>query len=337
MNRQPRFVKEIVTALTTRCGVSAGDRLLVAVSGGADSVALLRVLSSLSQKRGRSMTLGVAHVQHHLREQAAIDARFVAQLATSLGLPHFQRDLACPADCGNVEQWARVNRYQALADMAGDFDASSIVTAHHGDDQLETVLMRLMRGSGVQGLGGMKWSRPLAKNSTIQLIRPMLGCTHEQALAYLQSIDQPWCTDHTNADITRTRAALRLQVLPALRQIAPHAARRVVQNSEQLQDMALLYEQMVASVRRQDVLVQGGRWVLPRDVARRYPGVILQGVVRTILQEAGVPADRLGSRQVTQLADAIQDTQGGRRVYRFAGEVTATLSREMVSIAHEEA
>ena len=158
------LVRAVAEGLRHHCGVREGARLIVAVSGGADSVALLRALAILAPRRNWNLNLAVGHVQHHLRKRGAeADARFVAALAKKLELPFLRADLEPPRPAkGNREDWARKERYGALAEMAQAFGASFMVTAHHGDDQLETMLMRLVRGCSVRGLAGMRWRRRLA-------------------------------------------------------------------------------------------------------------------------------------------------------------------------------
>jgi len=230
------LLRSITHGLRHRCGVGEGDRLLIACSGGADSVAMLRALHLLHQRRRWQLTLTVAHVQHHLRpdDLAEGDATFVQQLATELGLAHLRRDIHPGKEAGNAEANARQLRYQALADMARQVDATHIATAHHGDDQLETVLMALLRGTTAKGLRGIAWQRPLENGPP--LIRPLLGATHAQALSFLTQLDQPWREDTTNQDRSRTRARLRHDVLPILRELRPSVARKVVEMTDSLRD-----------------------------------------------------------------------------------------------------
>lgn len=228
------LVRSLTRSLRRRCGVSEGGRLLVAVSGGADSVALLRALALLAPRRRWRLSLVVGHVQHHLRREAEGDAAFVEGLAKACRLPFDRRDLAlhpeAPHGCAqttNLEALARDARYTALAEMALSSDCGFVATAHHADDQLETLLMRVMRGAGVAGMRGIAWRRGLADGVT--LIRPMLGVTHADAIDFLHRLDQSWQEDHTNADITRTRARLRRDVLPVLRELRPSVARKAVE------------------------------------------------------------------------------------------------------------
>lgn len=236
--RYSPLVRAVAHGLRRRCGVGEGDRLLIACSGGADSVALLRALHLLHDRRRWSLSLQVAHVHHHLRpdEQAGADAAFVQALAQRLKLPYHRRDITPADQPGNTEANARAQRYAALADIAAEADTPFVVTAHHADDQLETVLMALLRGTSAKGLRGIAWRRSLA--AQVSLIRPMLAATHGQALDLLNHLDQPWREDATNADRSRTRARLRHEVLPILREIRPSVAFKVVELTDRLREEA---------------------------------------------------------------------------------------------------
>ena len=229
------LVRSLSHGLRHRVGVREGDHLIVACSGGADSVALLRALHLLHDRRKWNLSLTVAHIQHHLRppEDAEGDAAFVEALAERMGLKYARRDITPGEAAGNVEANAREQRYAALAEVARQVGAGFVATAHHADDQLETLLMAILRGTTAKGLRGIAWHRPLDEQVT--LIRPMLNATHADAVEFLESLDQPWREDATNLDKSRTRARLRHDVLPVLRELRPSVARKAVEFSESLQ------------------------------------------------------------------------------------------------------
>ena len=188
--------------------------LLVAVSGGSDSVALLHLLT------GGPYRLHVAHFDHALRPDSAEDAAFVGALCAALELPfHTTRaEVARVAAVKgwNVEDAARRLRYGFLAQTAKRVGADAVVTGHTRDDQAETVLMQLLRGAAF--LRGMRERRGW-------VVRPLLNVARADLLAYLDSIDQPYLTDPTNLDTTRTRAWLRHEVLPLLKTRYPYVTR----------------------------------------------------------------------------------------------------------------
>jgi len=327
------FVKAVARGLRMRCGMGQGTKVLVAVSGGADSVALLRAMAMLAPRRRWGLELMVGHVQHHLRppEEAEGDAQFVEALASELGLAFVRVDIdvAVDAQASNVEAAARRERYRALDQIAGDAGFDFIVTAHHGDDQLETLLMRMLRGASVKGMRGIVWRRKL--KSGRGLVRPMLECTREQVRDFLQELEQPWREDKTNNDRTRFRARLRAQVLPVLQDICKDSPRKATQLAGHLADMAKLLDHAVdqawALVREE----QGG-WVIGRDQARGLERVVLTGLLRRVLIEAGVDEDQLGGRVVGPVVRAIGDGKGGQRRFEMSGGVRVLVTRGGVRV-----
>ena len=188
--------------------------LLVAVSGGSDSVALLHLLLEGPYR------LHVAHFDHALRPDSAEDAAFVGGVCAALELPfHTTRaEVArvAAAKGWNVEDAARRLRYSFFTRTAKRVGADAVVTGHTRDDQAETVLMQLLRGAAF--LRGMREKRG-------RVVRPLLNVARADLLAYLDGIDQPYLTDPTNVDTTRTRAWLRYEVLPLLRSRYPNVTR----------------------------------------------------------------------------------------------------------------
>ncbi|MEN6451126.1 MAG: tRNA lysidine(34) synthetase TilS, partial [Thermoguttaceae bacterium] len=188
--------------------------VVVAVSGGCDSVALLRAMVAL--KTGGAGRLIAAHLNHQLRPDAHADERFVVELCGRLGVPCDvgRVDVGASARGGEgVEAAARRARYRFLEETAGRRGARFVATAHTADDQAETVLHRIIRGTGLRGLAGMSRTRPLGHAT---LIRPLLGVRHAELLAYLESLGQPFREDSSNLDLHFTRNKIRRALLPRL-------------------------------------------------------------------------------------------------------------------------
>lgn len=188
-----------------------GAHLLVAVSGGPDSVVMLDILAKLAA--GTPLT--VAHVNHGLRAEAELDAAFVAEIAQQYRLPFLQRRVDVRrriADTGEtVEEAARVMRYGALQDMAREAGAREIATGHNADDQAETVLMRMLRGTGLTGLAGIPPRRG-------NIIRPLLSVWRREIMDYIEQQGLAYRTDLTNFSFDMTRNRLRNELLPLLEQ-----------------------------------------------------------------------------------------------------------------------
>jgi tRNA(Ile)-lysidine synthase len=205
--------------------LAPGDRVGVAVSGGGDSVALLRMLESLRDTLG--ITLLVVHFDHGLRgAESGADARFVAELARERGLELILEcaDVATAAASHkwNIEDAGRRLRYAFFERVVNEGRATRIAVAHTADDQAETVLAHLLRGTGPAGLAGIY---PIAG----AVVRPLLGHRRHDLREYLRGLGQTWREDATNFDLRRSRARIREQLLPLLeRDFSPLVVSRIV-------------------------------------------------------------------------------------------------------------
>ena len=218
-----RFEGRVTQALK-RAGYSgSGATLVVAASGGPDSTALLRCLARLRESHG--LTLHVAHLNHDFRgDEADEDAAFVEELATELGLP-FSVSKQDPIEyqkergISSFEQGAREMRYAFLAQTAESTGARAVAAGHTSDDLAETVLLHLLRGSGLHGLRGMTevapWPWP-AERSGISLFRPLLGTTKDETLGYCRELGQPFREDSGNYLWRFTRNKVRHDLMPKL-------------------------------------------------------------------------------------------------------------------------
>ena len=194
-----------------------GDKVIVALSGGADSVALLHILISLKEEY--NLRLFAAHFNHGIRgEEADRDEGFVAELCKGWNIPLYREKADVPAQAArlgeSVETCARRMRYQFLDSAVRWQRGGKIATAHHRDDSAETVLWNLTRGSGIAGLSGI----PIQRGN---IIRPLLCCNRAQIEAYCRDNDLPYVTDSTNLSDEYTRNRIRHQVIPVLRELNP--------------------------------------------------------------------------------------------------------------------
>jgi tRNA(Ile)-lysidine synthase len=206
------FEQQILESIRSGRTIPPGTRVGVAVSGGADSVALLRLLESLANELG--ITLLVAHLNHSLRgSESDADAAFVESLARGHRLRFVQRaeDIAWVAEREgwNLEDAGRRRRRHFFEDLVADGSADRIAVAHTADDQAETLLAHLMRGTGMTGLGGI---HPVAG----PVVRPLLETRRQDLREYLRSLKQDWREDSTNGDTRRLRARIRQELLPLI-------------------------------------------------------------------------------------------------------------------------
>lgn len=218
------LLQKVEKTIRTEHLLQTGDSIVAAVSGGPDSVALLHILFSLSRTWG--WRLVVAHVNHGFRpEESRREAEFVRDLARRLELPCEVAELDMPAvleaEGGNPQDTARERRYAALREAALRHGAGRIALAHHADDQAETVLMRLLHGTGISGLAGMPIRRMCGN---VELIRPMLRIYKSEVYEYLHGNGLDYCVDSSNKSMKYERNRIRLEALPYLKQFNPRIA-----------------------------------------------------------------------------------------------------------------
>lgn len=242
-----KLEKKLRAALR-RLSVAADATVVVAVSGGADSTALLDALARLRQRDGASGRLLVAHLNHQLRgAEADEDEQFVRALAARLGLPVFVERAAVAEEARaakqNVEATARQLRYDFLRRVAEAGAAGYVLTAHTQDDQAETVLMRLLRGSGAEGLRGIAEVRALGDK--VSLLRPLLDVTRAEVIEHCRQHGLTFRTDSSNLSAELTRNRVRHELLPLLRTFNPRAdealgraAKLLAQDEDYLQSAA---------------------------------------------------------------------------------------------------
>ncbi len=228
---------------TLRQGISPTKKLLVAVSGGPDSMALADAL------RQSAYSICIAHIDHQLRAGSARDARFVQQTARRWDLPCEVRRVNVAAYAKKkkigIEEAARTLRYEALITIARKQRCTAVVTAHTANDQAETVLMNVLRGAGSTGLAGIAPVRSLAPG--LLLVRPMLALSRQDVMTYLQSRRLAYRTDPTNKNIRMTRNRIRHQVLPLLEQGFPGLKNRLGQLAEILREEEAFWAQREAA------------------------------------------------------------------------------------------
>jgi tRNA(Ile)-lysidine synthase len=269
-----------------------GVRVLVACSGGPDSTALAWALHSMAPEFGFTCFLG--HVNHQLRGRASdIDEAFVARQAASLQW-RLARASAPVLRRGNLEERARVYRYKALKSMARKFRCAVILTAHTLDDQAETMLLRLFRGTGVDGLAGISPVR-LLDESKIWLARPMLSVPKSEVLGYLKRIKKAYRIDRTNKNFQFTRNWVRGTLLPLINKRAPGASARLAVLAEIVRDEKQVWEMLASSAQRRCARSYKAGTLLDLKSLNRYSAPLQRRVLRRVVDEGTLTFDLIES------------------------------------------
>ncbi len=315
--------------------LSAGDVVVVGVSGGPDSTALLHLLAALRAEL--RLSLHVGHFNHRLRSDAGADAAFVAAMCRDLEVPYHEghgetRTYAERLGL-SVEDAARRLRYDFLASVARTVGAHAAATGHTRDDQAETVLMRLLRGSGLRGLAGIPPVRPL---DGVRLVRPLIEVPREELEAYLKARGLSWREDPTNRDPAVLRNQIRTVVLPLLEGHNPGVRLRLAHLAGVLRDEAEALDALAAP-RVAAVLApwRGGIRIAPEPFGQ-LPPALQRRAVREAVRRVRGNLDAVsfvhveGARRLVLEGrpGSVLELPGGVRVRRLSGAVDVVMAED---------
>jgi len=277
--------------------IDPGDRVIVAVSGGPDSICLLHILNRLRAEL--DINLVVAHYDHGLRPSSdKAETRMVRDFAESLNLP-FETEKSTSllqSSGGSLEERARDERYAYLERLRQRLGAQKIALGHNFDDQGETVIMRLLRGSGPSGLGAI----PPVRDGKI--IRPLIETKRKEIEAYLESLHLTYVVDQSNYDTRFLRNKIRLEVMPALLQLQPKLLEHLARTAEILRtDDEYLTDEAGEWITKEAAFTPSGDIVIPVDRFLRLRRPIRQRVLRGILKQLKKNLRRIGSSHIQSI------------------------------------
>lgn len=332
------MIDRVRTYISRHQLLQPGDRVAVGVSGGADSVALLRILLELRSELG--LVLSVAHFHHGIRgAEADADQQFVHELAGRFELEFNLGKGDAPAYAhirkSGLESAARELRLRWFAELVTQERLAKIATAHSLDDQAETVLMRLLRGAGTRGLAGI-----FPEHKDKRLVRPLLSITRREIEEYLKAIGQPWREDSSNRDLSHRRNRVRHQLLPLLeRDFNPAVRRTLAGVAEVSREESEYWNREVASVLprvlRAGEPSRSGRnfsgaaaHTLALDLAafRGLPLALRRQVLHAIGEQMGIS---LEFSHVERLTELIETEAGGKRLVLPGGLRVVRSFREL--------
>ena len=302
------------------------ETIVVAVSGGADSTALLLAIEDLKNRHKLHTGICVAHLDHRLRKSSAKDAKWVVALAQRLGFQSVvgrskvAEDARAASD--NLEQAARKARYAFLERTAKKVSANYVLTAHTMDDQAETVLLRLMRGSAGSGLGGMDAVRPISRNSAISLARPLLWARRLDTEDYCRFRRTEFLVDEMNDDQSFARVKVRKQLLPLMQSFNNRIAEALSRTASQLrEDDAVLFKDSDALLRRAAVSNEGSGAesetkppTLDVKVLANEPPALRRRALRQWLADVRGSTRRLEMVHLLAVEKLLEGSTGGRVV-----------------------
>jgi tRNA(Ile)-lysidine synthase len=311
--------------------------MLVGVSGGADSVGLLRAIDAC--RRSLALEVRVAHLDHALRADSAAAAAWVAGLSGQLGLPVTTQRTDIrrrAAETGRgIEETARAARYEFLECAAMTHRCSHIAVAHTADDQAETILHHVLRGTGLAGLRGMPELRPLSPEVT--LVRPLLGVARADVLRYLAELGQEYLIDATNDDERLTRNRLRQTLLPLLRmQFNPQVTDSLTRLGKQVADVQGIIERLARQLLESSVIERTHERVVLDCVPLRDADChLLREALRLLWAKQQWPRRRMGFDHWDRLARLAQTGPSSQSLTLPEG-MTARRIRSTIELVHAQ-
>ncbi|HVB65717.1 MAG TPA: tRNA lysidine(34) synthetase TilS [Nitrolancea sp.] len=337
---------DVVHASLDRARLRATDRMVVGLSGGVDSQTLAHSLATL-RDRGEAPELLLVHVDHQLRPNSNLDARAVERVARMLGVPLEIKQV-------DVEQWsvqnrhgieagARAARYAALTSAARDWGTSWVAVGHNLEDQVETVILRLTRGSSPDGLAGMRelsnrdvvLDPAASERSTIRLLRPLLTIRRNQIEAYAAANHLSPIVDQSNFDRRFRRNAIRHEVIPLLERVVPGASGSIARNAEllasdadYLTQLALEGFQVCCEPRGSCIRLNRATF---RDFAPPLQRRIVLQAVRAVASESVLARERVEAVRAAIVSGAVSHT------IEVGGGISAFVDYEIVMVGTNDA
>jgi len=323
------LIEQVLKTIRSYEMLKAGDEVLVAVSGGPDSVFLVHALSRLKNKL-KLKNIVVCNLDHGLRgEESKADSIFAGKLAKEMGFGFFHKrvDLKNMKHKGmSTEEAAREERYKFFEDAAARSGAGIIATGHTLDDQAETILMRFIKGSALKGIVGIA---PTREFGSLKVVRPLIEIEKPEIMSYLDDADIGYRIDRTNAESIYFRNVVRKEILPFLEKYNPKLKRSLFNLAEHLREDFDFIEQAKSEIKKGQS-DSGARRIEIRlkDIAVQ-PRALQKEILRDLLADAGGEVKRLSFRHWKEMESLIRqksngnsvDLPGGIRVTRLADKM----------------
>lgn len=312
--------------------LNKGESILIGVSGGADSIALSLILKEISERFKQNWRIALAHLNHGIRGREALrDEKFVRSFARRhkftlytkrISIPSMMKKRSFPRSSrqggiinreshakGTGEALARQERYRFLETTARKTNTSKVAVAHNLGDQAETVIMRILEGTGLRGLRGTLSSRPIHTNSKITLIRPLLTIERNEIIAYLKEKQEPYCMDSTNLNRQIMRNKIRLELLPLLKKYNKDITKHLARLGHSAQDA---YDYLEAAARKELKDLKGNSVSIAR-LKELHPA-LREMVLIALAEKSGAAPLRLSHSHYSALAELIDNPSSGKEI-----------------------
>lgn len=317
------FEKEVLDTIRQYDMISRGDKVLVATSGGADSVSLLKTLLNLKKKLGIEVV--AANIDHSLRgEESAADSKFVKSLAKEMGIDIAYKKIDVKKSGtkkSSIEEKARKKRYEFLSKAAKSRKCNVIATGHTMDDQAETVLMRVIHGSSTEGISGIP---PVRKQGKIRIVRPLIRTERKDIIAFLQQNNIKYVEDSSNENMRMRRNKIRKLLLPHLEEYNPRVKRALVNLADNIrEDTSLATKETIARKGR----VSGTSARIKISELLLQPKAIRKRVFKELFTSSGGSVKKLTYRHWISVDEFLKRAQNGKSL-DLPGEIRVTKKKD---------
>ena len=315
LNQQP-LKERVLQFIRENRLLSSGEKLVVAVSGGPDSVCLLHILASLKSELG--IELHAAHLNHQLREaESEADAKYVSTLAKKLGIPvTIEKEDVKGYQAKkrlSLEEAAREVRYSFLAEAASSVGATKVAVGHTQDDHVETVLMHLIRGSGTRGLSGLQ---PLtvmrSAKENLNITRPLLEISRKETEDYCEQNSLNPRRDSSNKSLSPLRNRIRLKLLPLLKRYNPRFPEALLRTSRIAGDDIAFLDEKTAEIWDKVILEQPNAIALDKERLDRLPPTLQRYLLRAAAEKLLGSAKDVEMRHIEAMTEALNKPAGKR-------------------------
>lgn len=313
------------------------DRILVAVSGGPDSMALLHLLYRLC--RVWEFELTVVHVNHMIRgSESDEEAELVKEYTASLGIAYQIVEINVPqllqGRGGNVQDIARNARYNAMFQLADELGIRKIALAHHADDQAETYLMRMIKGASPAGMSGMVAKRKMKRH---ELIRPLLGIYKQQLIDYCRKHNIPYCIDSSNASTKYLRNRIRLELVPYLQQLNPKVTQALNQTVQLLQEDEQYLEAQANQWLQQNAKRSHHTFNLERVPFQKLHIALQRRVIKLILNYLSKGQPVWDFNKLERLRTSLASTETHARQFEIGKKIICSVQYDKIRFGYKEA
>ena len=331
------MIKKLANELLSENLLAQDDTVVVGVSGGPDSMALLHVLREFNRTQGWSLDLHIAHFNHELRgADAEHDAAFVRAAADSLSIPCTiaSKDVASIAkgESGGIEEVSRRERYAFFERVCMKIGSCVVAVGHQADDNAETILHRILRGTGLRGLPGIPRTRPISKGSEVRVVRPLLRTTRSELLAFVADNGIAFREDRSNASNEPMRNRIRNVILPQIESdVNPQVRDALTRLGEQAQWLREFLEETVQRtfetliVSRTDQVL-----VVNADALARKSRIVQTEIIRLAYAAFGLGEQDLAFAHLVSALDLVADPASGRQIQLPGGMTVEKRYRQLI-------